>query len=193
MRGNLFTQLLFWIFTVALWLPLSASPSQQFAPARMNQEAGQRGMNATTEELQNFDDFLDSHPQIAKDLSKNPALANDEKYLQSHPQFAEFLKAHGGVQRELSEHPGRFTTREERWEHAGGNIRRGELRSLDGFLDRNPQIEKDLQKNPDLVNNPQYVNSHPELKRYLEGNPKIAADLKENPKAFIRNEKAYGD
>src|SRR5439155_17086570 len=139
MRGNLFTQLLFWIFTVALWLPLSAWPSQQFAPARMNQEAGQRGMNATTEELQNFDDFLDSHPQIAKDLSKNPALANDEKYLQSHPQFAEFLKAHGGVQRELSENPGRLTTRVERWVHDGVYIRHGEFCSLADILDRSTQ------------------------------------------------------
>jgi hypothetical protein len=42
-----------------------------------------------------------------------------------------------------------------------------------------------------LVNNPQYVNSHPELKRYIENNPKIAADLKENPRAFIRKETAY--
>ena len=62
---------------------------------------------------------------------------------------------------------------------------------MDGFLDRNPQIEKDLQRDPNLVNNPQYVNSHPDLKRYIERNPKIAADLKEKPRVFIRKERAY--
>jgi len=193
MCRNLFTRQAFRTLAVALWLPLLASSAQQSAPAHNMQQpaAQQAGANATTQEFENFDNFLDSHSQIAKELAKNPALANDEKYLHSHPQLAQFLEAHGGVKRELSEHPGRFIEREERWENAGGNIRRGELTSLDGFLDRNPQIEKDLQRDPNLVNNPQYVNSHPDLKRYIERNPKIAADLKENPRAFIRKERAY--
>lgn len=185
MFGDLFTRYSFWTSIAFLSLPLLASSAQQTAPAHYMQQP------AAQQELENFDNFLDSHPQIAKDLSKNPALANDEKYLQSHPQLTQFLQAHGGVRRELSEHPGRFIEREERWEHAGGNITRGELKSLDGFLDRNPQIEKDLQRDPNLVNNPQYVNSHPQLRRYIEENPKTAADLKENPRAFIRKERAY--
>jgi hypothetical protein len=185
MCGKLFIRHAFWTFA-ALLVPLLVPSAQQAAPAHYMQQ-----QSATAQEFENFDDFLDSHPQIAKDLSKNPSLANDEEYCKRHPQLAKFLQQHGGVKRELIEHPERFIEREERWEHSGGNIKRGELRSLDGFFDRNPQIEKELQRDPNLVNNPQYVNSHPELKRYIENNPKIAADLKENPRAFIRKERTY--
>ena len=160
MFGKLFIRHAFWTFAVLL-VPLLVSSAQQSANHMQQQ-------SATAEEFENLDNFLDSHPQIAKDLSRSPALANDETYLQSHPQLAQFLQQHGGVKRELSEHPEKFTEREERWERSGGNIKRGELRSLDGFFDRNPQIEKELRGDPNLVNNPQYVNSHHELKHYIE-------------------------
>ena len=91
MCGKLFIRHAFWTFA-ALLVPLLVSSAQQAAPAHYMQQ-----QSATAQEFENFDDFLDSHPQIAKDLSKNPSLANDEEYCKRLPQLAKFLQQHGGV------------------------------------------------------------------------------------------------
>src|SRR5437762_3563380 len=142
MCRNLFTRQAFRTLAVALWLPLLASSAQQSAPAHNMQQpaAQQAGANDTAQKFENFDNFLDSHPQIAKELAKNPALANDEKYLHSHPQLAQFLEAHGGVKRELSEHPGRFIERE-----MGKRWRQHQTRRVDifGWLPRSQSTDRE--------------------------------------------------
>ena len=52
-------------------------------------------------ELKTFEKFLDSHPSIADELSKDPSLIDDQKYLAKHPDLEQFLKTHPGLQREL--------------------------------------------------------------------------------------------
>ena len=64
------------------------------------------------QELQNFDRFLDSHQQIRSDLTRNPSLVNDPRYLQDHPELREFLASHNGVREELREYPGAFMRKE---------------------------------------------------------------------------------
>jgi phage-related protein len=69
-------------------------------------------------ELRNFDTFLDSHPQIRRELTKNPSLVNNPKYLKDHPELDAFLKSHGGVREELRENPSIFMHRELGYEKA---------------------------------------------------------------------------
>jgi hypothetical protein len=57
---------------------------------------------------QAYDQFLGKHPQIAKDLSRNPALVNDPSYLKSHPQLREFFQNHPNVHYELAQNPNAF-------------------------------------------------------------------------------------
>ena len=61
---------------------------------------------------------------------------------------------------------------------------RAELRSFDEFADQHRDIENDLRTNPSLINDPEYLEHHSELREYLEHHPKVAEEFKENPTAF---------
>jgi hypothetical protein len=68
------------------------------------------------QEMDNFDRFLDAHPQIRGELTQNPQLVNDPRYLQSHGELREFLASHNGVREELREYPGAFMRQENKQE-----------------------------------------------------------------------------
>ena len=162
------------------------------ASARQTSQAPQgRDNDITRRELLNFDRFLDSHPDIAKDLRSNPGLANDPNYLSAHPELQQFLDKHPGVREELRENPKRFLYRERRFDRRGGDITRGELRNFDAFLDNHPDIEKDLKQNPGLANDPNYLAQHPDLQQFLDKHPGVRQELKENPKQFFNRERRF--
>src|SRR6185295_61956 len=107
------------------------------------------------------------------DLQNNPSLANDSAYISAHPDLKTFLAAHPRVREELRENPKRFINREREFEKSGKDITRTQLKNFDDFLDKNPAIEKDVEKNPSLVNNADYLARHPELKQFLGSHPEI--------------------
>ncbi len=71
------------------------------------------------------------------------------------------------------------------------DITRGELQKFNTFLDNHPGIAKDLQGNPSLVNDPNYLAQHPELKDFLEDHPGVRRELKEHPKFFMHREQRF--
>jgi hypothetical protein len=81
--------------------------------------------------------------------------------------------------------------REAQFDKSGRDITHREAASLDVFLDTHPGVEKDLQKDPTLVKNPDFLAKHPEFSEYLGKHPAVKADLVENPKAFMKREAKY--
>ncbi len=79
---------------------------------RDNQRAAQGQI--TGKRLEKFDAFLDSHPQIAAELQKNPSLVNDSQYVNSHKELKDFLEDHPAVRNALKDHPEQFINRENR-------------------------------------------------------------------------------
>lgn len=78
--------------------------------------------------------------------------------------------------------------------HPGGtdqDITRRELRNFDRYLDAHPEVAQELRKDPNLINNPDWVNKHPELKEWLAKHPHARGELKEHPRAFMRRERKY--
>jgi len=57
-----------------------------------------------------------------------------------------------------------------------------------GYLDQHPEVAKQLAANPSLVDNGQFMASHPGLREYLEDHPTIRADLKQHPYKFMSRE-----
>ena len=163
---------------------------------RRPQRVAQKADNDTTRsELEQFDRFLDANPGIAKEISKNPSLIDDQKYVNSHRSLAAFLRNHPKVREEMREHPQAFMEREKRFQSLEGPepvgpITEEELRHFDGFLDRHPQIATDLERNPKLVDDQSYLNNHPELKDWLSHHQSVREELKANPQAFIAREEA---
>ena len=75
-------------------------------------------------EVNLFQNFLQSQPKVAAELRTNPNLVNNKKYLDKHDELAKFLKRHPDVKRELVNHPSRifgnyYREGQARWNHRG--------------------------------------------------------------------------
>jgi phage-related protein len=148
-----------------------------------------RNRDITRGELSNLDNFMDSHPEIAEQLKKDPSLVNDKKFVEGHPALKQFLATDPGVREEMRENPNGFMAREQRFDQTDANSR--ELGNMDRFMDSHPEIAEQLRKNPALVNDKKFVENHKALKTFLATHPYAAQEYKENPSAFMQQEQNY--
>src|SRR6266853_43137 len=166
----------------------SSSPSSQESRTSPNSDI-------TRQELAHFDQFLDGHQEIAQQLRQDPSLVNDQNYVQGHPELQTFLQDHPGVREEIKENPNYFMRQENRYDRRedarDDNVRRQELARFDQFLDNHREVSEQLRRDPSLVKNQQFVQSHPALQSYLQEHPAIREDLTRNPDAFMRQEERY--
>ena len=151
--------------------------------------AGDRDINRT--ELNNFDRYLDDHPEVSRELRNNPNLINNPNWLAQHPSTQEFLRNHPGVNEELRENPNYFVKREERFERNGGDVSRREAANADHYLDQHPEVARELQRDPRLIDNPNYLAKHPSLQAYLHNHPEVKEDWKQHPYAFEKRQRQY--
>jgi hypothetical protein len=140
-----------------------------------------------------FDVFLDHHPAISQQLSKDPSLIRSQAYLQEHPELQQFLQTHPDLRTEMAENPNALMKAERQWDNReaarsddfGRGMAKGELSRFEAFLDAHPQVSAELSRNPSLAKNEEYLESHPELQRMLNQNSAIQHQLKQNPEAFL--------
>jgi hypothetical protein len=148
----------------------------------------------TRRELARFDQFLDSHREIAEQLRKDPSLVDNPEFERNHPALQTYLRDHPEIRQQLKEHPDAFMRDEDRFDrHDGGrnDITRGELARFDQFLDSHREIAEQLRKDPSLVNNGEFTKNHPALYAYLQDHPEIREEIKENPNVFMRDEDRF--
>jgi hypothetical protein len=153
---------------------------------------GNEGMNrnndVTRGELVNMDHFLDSHPEIAEQLRKDPSLVDNKKFVSSHPALQQFLADHPQVAQEYKENPNMFMHQEKRFDQRED---RRNFASMDRFMDSHPEVAEQLKKDPSLVDNKKFVNSHPALQQFLADHPEVSQDFKESPSSFMRQENSF--
>jgi phage-related protein len=151
-------------------------------------------------ELAGMDRFLDTHPEINEQLAKDPSLIRNKEFVEKHPELQEFLQSHPEIRQEFRENPDAFMRQEQRFERreeAGTgrfgdrDTTRGELATMDRFLDSHQEIAEQLQKDPSLIKNQQFVAKHPELQEFLQQHPGVREELNENPNAFMRQEQRF--
>jgi len=167
----------------------------------------------TREQLADMDRFMDSHPEIAEQLRKDPSLINNKQFVENHPALQEFLQSHPGVREEFTENPNAFMRREERFDRReddrddhrstvgdrddrrsiGGDrdVTREELATTDRFLDTHPEIAEQLRKDPSLIKNKEFVENHPALQEFLQTHPEVREEFRENPNGFMRQERRF--
>jgi phage-related protein len=142
-----------------------------------------------------MDRFMDSHPEIAEQLRKNPSLINNEEFVENHPKLQQFLASHPGVREEMKENPNAFMNREQRFDtrqdSRDRDVTHGELANMDRFLDSHPEIAESLRRNPGLVNNKEFVEDHPALQQFLASHPGVREEYREHPDAFMRQEQRF--
>ena len=152
--------------------------------------------DTTRQELANFDKFLDSHREIAEQLRKDPSLAKNQEFVKNHPALQTYLQDHPAVREEIREDPNAFMQAENRYDRDRDVKRdrdtdRQELASLDRFLDSHHETAERLRKDPSLVDNQEFVKSHPALQTYLQDHPAVRNEIKENPNSFMQEEARY--
>ena len=173
-------------------------------------------------QLASLDRFLDSHPEIAEQLRKDPSLVNDKKFVEHHPELRTYLQQNPGVREEFRENPNafmhqeqRFDRREDRLEPRGQDFDRGrgferdqgferkqgfehnnngfdrdashEAASFGQFLGVHANIAAQVSQDPTLLNNKEFMETHPELQDYLKSHPAAQAQLQQNPQAFLQS------
>jgi hypothetical protein len=151
------------------------------------------------EQVVRMDQFLDDHKNIEKDLDSNPALINDTKYLGHHKDLESFLDANPRIRQQAQENPRYFVDRENRFDARGDlqsqnprnpnpDLTHGELANFDGFLDSHPEISHQLDANPSLINDQNYLKANPDLETYLTQHPQVREELTETPNYFMNRE-----
>ena len=161
---------------------------------RRDDHAGRRDVSRS--ELENMDRFMDSHPEIAEQLRKDPSLVDNKQFVKNHPALQQFLADHAGVREEYEKDPDAFMHREERFDHRDDHaghrdVTRSELGNMDRFMDSHPEIAEQLRKDPSLVDNKEFVKSHPALRQFLADHVGVREEYKENPNAFMHDEERF--
>ena len=186
-----------WLTVSALtgFLCLGAPVNAQSASAQ-NTPALQ-GDDATRQELANFDRFLDSHPEVASDIRKDPSLVNNDDFVNRHPALQTYLQDHPAVRQQIKADPNAFMRQETRYDRREDDrdrdrdINRQELAHFNQFLDTHREVAEQLRKDPSLVDNQEFVHNHPALQSYLREHPELSAQLKQDPNAFMHQEDRY--
>jgi hypothetical protein len=192
---------LHWLATLALASFVWAAPA---GAQSQNSANPQDRDDLTRQQLAGFDQFLDSHPDLAGQIRNNPSLVNSDEFVQNHPDLQQYLQQHPEVREDLSQNPKAVMRQEqgyERREDANSDrdrnrdndhdITRREIAGVDSFLDSHPEIAEQLRKNPSLVNNKEFVSAHPALQQFLASHKELREELRENPSAFMSAERRY--
>jgi len=136
-----------------------------------------------------FDRFLDNHREIGEQLRRNPSLADNRDFVQSHPALLAYLQDNPGVRDQLRSDPNAFMQDENRLDNRDAS--RDHMASFGEFLGGHSSIAQDISRDPALVNNHDYVGSHPELGAYLNAHPEVRNDWSANPQGFVKGSQQF--
>jgi hypothetical protein len=176
--------ILFWLGTPAR---AQSVPAEGNAPVQDNE--------AMRQELASFDQFLDSHPEIAEQLRKNPSLADNEEFVKNHPALESYLREHPEIRERLRQNPSAFMRQEDRFGRRDIVTDRdktyGQFVSFGEFLRGHANIAQQLSQDPSLVQSREYLENHPELKEYLNAHAEARGELMADPQGFIKSAQAF--
>jgi hypothetical protein len=140
----------------------------------------------TRQELTRFDEFLDSHREIAEQVKQNPSLVNNDEFVKGHPALQTFMQQHPAVREELKENPNAFMHREAIYDRHEDQRMRDERAHFDRFLGDHHEIAEQLRRDPKLINDEGYVKANPDLHSYLQDHPEFRDAVRKDPDAFVR-------
>jgi hypothetical protein len=162
--------------------------------------------DVTREQLQSFDNFIASHPEVKDALAKDPSLVDSPDYLKDHEALKKYFTDHPEIREGIKSHPQAFFDFKRQFEKSpdaltttkandrvvdkmddpkkGNPAQRG---PFNDFLAAHSDIRDELTKSPGMVNNDIYLNKHPELREFLASHPSVRDQLKANPRAFLND------
>jgi len=180
------------LFALCTSLCLASPAVAQSAPAQSAQDNGSiQAGRINTAGVASFRQFLDSHPEIAEQLRRDPSLVDNREFLEHHPDLNKYLDEHPGIAQDIRQQPNAFMQEEDRLGRRP-DINPAGVASFRQFLDSHPEIAEQLRRDPSLVDNREFLEHHPDLNKYLDEHPGIAQEIRQQPDAFMRDEQGLG-
>ena len=140
-----------------------------------------------------FENFLNAHPNTARELQQNPNLINDPQWMSHHQGLEEYMSNHPNVRADVHENPGAFVNNGGHWGWNPGTYNNARNNAAvgrfdNGYLNEHPDVAHQLAQNPGLADNPEYLSAHPGLNNYLQAHPTVRQDLISHPDRFMSKE-----
>lgn len=145
-------------------------------------------------------EFLASHPQLENYLNQHPAVQTAIKENPSYLMEREKRLAAREIPRDTNPNPDLNRQERERplaagqtprYTNVNPDLNREEVDTMDQFLDKNPVIERELWRNPSLVNDAEYLGAHPRLQAFLIQHPNVKEEIAGNPRYFMEREDRF--
>jgi hypothetical protein len=162
---------------------------------RRDNDNGRRDNDTTRRELARFDQFADSHREIAEQLRKDPSLVNNREFVENHPALQAYLQDHPGIRQEMRENPNAFMRQEDRFDRhedaRGSGATREHLASFGEFLGGHSDVARQVSKDPSLVKNDDFVKKHPDFQDFLNTHPAVREEMKKDPQTFVKSAQQF--
>jgi hypothetical protein len=151
------------------------------------------GLDVSRRDVADMSHFLNTHPEIAEQLRRDPSLIDNRRWVSDHPALQEYLREHVQVADAFRADPNLFMRDEERYDSDHGQVSaldrderyRDELNHFGAFLGSHSSVAAELSSDPTLANNKEYLATHPELDEYLKAHPTIDQQLAADPQAVM--------
>jgi len=166
-------------------------------------DQNRRDIQSSTDrrDVSSFDQFLDSHREIAEQVRKDPSLLDNRTFVQNHPALQTYLNDNPGVRNQLSQNPNAFMHQENAYDRStdmrdrDANMNRDadrrDVANFGRFLDQHREIAEQVRKDPSRLDDRTFVQNHPALQTYLQENPGVRDQLRQNPNALMQQQNAY--
>jgi hypothetical protein len=184
---------------LAFFCALTAMPAAAFAQAPGPIYRGFGYGNMSYPQFQSFNNFLNTHPQIASDLSIHPRFVNDPHYLENHPELKQYFANHPEIARAIKSDPFGFMSAQgsygwQRGNHTGWyqgwhrNWYPSERSNFNTFLGQHPGMARELYEHPDYVHDRDWLRRHPEAQQYFNKHPGVSDEFRRNPHEWVSHE-----
>src|SRR6266853_940016 len=140
--------------------------------------------------------YLQDHPAIREDLTRNPDafMRQEERY-----DRREDANRDEDARNRFDDRRDNDARQDDRGKDGDRDRdidrrddgRRAQLAQFDRFLDTHRETAEQLRRDPSLVKNQQFLQTHPALQTYLQQHPDIQQRLDQNPNAFMRQENRF--
>ena len=140
-------------------------------------------------DLQSFEDYLDSHWQVADELYRNPDLVNDRAYVRKNPSLRRWLVTHPKAARVIRANPSAVLWHERDSrddEDSRRELSDSDLRSWEEFLDSHEEIARELYRNPNLLKDTNYIRRNEALDDWLYSHRRAARIILASPREYAR-------
>jgi hypothetical protein len=150
------------------------------------------------DEVARMDQFLEDHAKIARDLTKDPLLVANHKYLDHHKDLRRFFDEHVRVREAFAEDPRYFVP---------GNgfgaspppleikkaqeLSNRDLAETEAFLRKHKGVAKKMRSNPLVAQDVSFLHHHGDLREFFDTHPHIQTELEEHPRYFMQREEEF--